>query len=169
MSALIRPGEVLDNRWIDIADDADLPPSGQVILSWARWLSLDGQIPTGDLQIGLRLPNTLDVVAHASQLQSHPLLVLDFPSFADGRAYSQARLLKARLGYRGELRAAGQAVVRDQLQSLQNCGFDSYQLRDDQDPALCIGAFADFSASYQPNLLAMRKRLRPGSHAPLAQ
>ena len=53
------------------------------------------------------------------------LIILDFPKFTDGRAYTQARLLRERLGYTGELRASG-AVFIDQLPFLLRCGFDSF-------------------------------------------
>ena len=51
-----------------------------------------------------------------------------FPSFRDGRGYSQAYLLRTRLGWRGELRAVGD-VLRDQLYFLHHCGFDAFLLR----------------------------------------
>ena len=52
-----------------------------------------------------------DLAPHVGRLR---LIVLDFPKFSDGRAYSQARLLRGRLGYRGELRATG-GVLQDQI------------------------------------------------------
>jgi uncharacterized protein (DUF934 family) len=56
---------------------------------------------------------------------------LHFPKFSDGRAYSQAFLLRRRLGFKGELRATGDVLV-DQLQLMQRSGFDSAVLRADQ-------------------------------------
>src|ERR1700756_5291795 len=74
----------------------------------------------------LTLANTEDVLQLGSRLDGVNLVVLDFPKFTDGRAYSQARLLRERLGYRGELRATG-AVFLDQLPFLLRCGFDSFE------------------------------------------
>jgi len=71
---------------------------------------------------------------------------LNFPKFTDGRAYSQAFLLRRRLGFRGELRATGDVLV-DQLQLMQRSGFDSAVLRADQslDSARRqLGYFSDF-------------------------
>src|SRR5689334_18176846 len=62
----------------------------------------------------LTLANTEDVLQLGARLDGVNLIVLDFPKFTDGRAYSQARLLRERLGYHGELRASG-AVFLDQL------------------------------------------------------
>ncbi|WP_240433631.1 DUF934 domain-containing protein [Solimonas sp. K1W22B-7] len=79
-----------------------------------------------------------------------PLINLEFPGFADGRAYSQARILRDRHGYRGEIRASGGAVVRDQLHGMARCGINSFELRADQDPQVCLAAFEDFGLAYQP-------------------
>ncbi|MBS0549925.1 MAG: DUF934 domain-containing protein [Proteobacteria bacterium] len=72
------------------------------------------------------LANTDQPDALSMRLSRLKLVVLHFPKFTDGRAYSQARLLRGRMGYRGELRATG-AVLRDQLPFLLRCGFDSFE------------------------------------------
>lgn len=163
MSQLISDSAVLDDAWTLLADDAALPASGQVIVSWDRWNAERAALEASTLQIGLSLPNTLDVVAVLAELLARPLLALNFPSFADGRAYSQATLLRRRHRYAGELRATGQAVVRDQLQLMRSCGFDTFLLRADQDAVTCLASFHDMSIAYQPNLLHI-SGLRPGKH-----
>ena len=55
---------------------------------------------------------------------------LDFPRFSDGRAFSQAQLLRRRRGFQGEIRATGDVLI-DQLLQMQRCGFDSAVLRPD--------------------------------------
>ena len=57
---------------------------------------------------------------------------LHFPKFTDGRAFSQAFLLRRRLGFAGEIRATGDVLI-DQLVQMQRCGFDAAVLRADQD------------------------------------
>ncbi len=74
----------------------------------------------------LTLANTDEVMQLGARLDGVNLIVLNFPKFTDGRAYSQARLLRERLGYQGELRASG-AVFLDQLPFLLRCGFDSFE------------------------------------------
>jgi uncharacterized protein (DUF934 family) len=76
----------------------------------------------------LRLDNTVD--AHTLAFDDVPLIELHFPKFTDGRAYSQARILRRR-GYRADLRATGDVLV-DQLVPMQRCGFSSAVLRADQ-------------------------------------
>lgn len=149
MSALIRNQQLVADDALLLADDAPLPAAGKVIVSLARWTAEADALAASGLVIGVQLPNTVDVADAWPHLKDRPLIALVFPAFGDGRAYSQARLLRQRYGYTGELRATGAAVVRDQLFGMQRCGFDSFALRADQDPALCLQAFADFSQSYQ--------------------
>ncbi len=73
---------------------------------------------------------------------------LSFPKFSDGRAFSQAFLLRRRLGFTGEIRAVGDVLV-DQLVQMQRTGFDAAVLRADQDRAAAERQFAHFAAYYQ--------------------
>jgi uncharacterized protein (DUF934 family) len=80
------------------------------------------------------------------------LLVLHFPKWTDGRAYSQARLLRVRHGFGGEIRASGDVVV-DMLPLLQRTGFDAVQLRADQDIEVARRALGFFAGHYQGDVL----------------
>ena len=73
---------------------------------------------------------------------------LHFPSFADGRAFSQAFLLRRRRGFTGEIRATGDVLI-DQLVQMQRTGFTSAVLRADQDVAHAVRQFNRFSRYYQ--------------------
>lgn len=77
------------------------------------------------------------------------LIVLDFPKFSDGRAYSQARLLRGRMGYHGELRATG-GVLLDQLPFMLRCGFDSFESEQEGFGEALARARHVFSVFYQP-------------------
>jgi uncharacterized protein (DUF934 family) len=105
--------------------------------------------PLAPQEPALSIANTDDVLQLGERLKGVRLIALRFPKFTDGRAYSQARLLRERLGYGGELRATG-AVFLDQLPFLLRCGFDSFE--SDQKgfgPALAK-ARTLFSVVYQP-------------------
>lgn len=80
----------------------------------------------------LALDNTEDVQALAERLDPAAAVALHFPKWTDGRAYSQAVLLRQRLRHRGEIIATG-AVLVDMLPLLRRCGFSAAQLRADQD------------------------------------
>ncbi len=97
------------------------------------------------------LANTDSVEALAPEIDRLKLIVLNFPKFTDGRAYSQARLLRERLGYRGELRATG-AVLRDQLPFLLRCGFDSFESDQPGFAEALAKAQTLFSVVYQPTM-----------------
>src|SRR5439155_14573700 len=77
------------------------------------------------------------------------LIALVFPKFSDGRAFSQARLLRERYGFRGELRATGQ-VLRDQFLFLLRAGFDAFEVTKDADAAAFTDAERRYSVFYQP-------------------
>src|SRR3546814_5287063 len=75
--------------------------------------------------VGVRLLNTTDLPTVWEHIADRPLIELDFPTFGDGRAYSQARLLRERYGFTGEIRARGKAVVRDHMLSITRAGINS--------------------------------------------
>ena len=83
----------------------------------------------------LSLANTEDVLVLRDALRGVTAVALHFPKWTDGRAYSQAVLLRNRLRFGGEIVATGEVVV-DMLPLLRRCGFDAAQLRADQDPGL---------------------------------
>ena len=69
----------------------------------------------------------------ADLLQHCPMVALEFEKFTDGRAYSQAAVLRRNMGYEGDIRAVGD-VLRDQLVLMQQCGFSSFVIRADKSP-----------------------------------
>ena len=97
----------------------------------------------------LVLDNTEDVTRLGERLDGVELVVLQFPKFTDGRAYTQARLLRERLGYTGELRAAGQVYI-DQIPFMLRCGFDSFASGQKGFAEALAKARSLFSVVYQP-------------------
>jgi uncharacterized protein (DUF934 family) len=76
------------------------------------------------------------------------LIVLVFPNFKDGRGYSQARLLRERYGFRGELRATGQ-ILRDQFLFLVRAGFNALDVVKPSDAEAFAAALSRYSVFYQ--------------------
>jgi len=109
---------------------------------------IPGEVPLPEKPM-LALANTEDVTKLGDRLKGIELIVLDFPKFTDGRAYTQARLLRERLGYKGELRASG-AVYIDQLPFLLRCGFDSFASTQKGFSEALAKARHVFSVVYQP-------------------
>ena len=140
-------GTLTPNTWLWLTDDQALPTTGDIIVSLARYQT-DETLKSHTGKLGVRIPNTLDIETEGAALLHLPLIAVDFPGYRDGRAYSQARVLRSRLGYTGDIRAMGE-VVRDQLQLMIRCGVSSYELRADQDVAASLASLHDFSAAYQ--------------------
>ena len=103
--------------------------------------------PSPDEKV-IRLEPADDPAKVAGELATASRVEVNFPKFGDGRGFSIGRLLRERYGYKGELRAVGQ-ITRDHLFFLESCGFDAFELREGEDAAEAIGAFDDFSESYQ--------------------
>ncbi|RJF95161.1 DUF934 domain-containing protein [Noviherbaspirillum saxi] len=82
------------------------------------------------------------------ELRSMKVIAVDFPTFRDGRGYSVATLLRSRYQWDGELRAIGD-VLRDQLNYMRRCGFDSFAVRADKDIDDAIKSFNHYSVKYQ--------------------
>jgi uncharacterized protein (DUF934 family) len=95
----------------------------------------------------LVIPNDADIDDIGPDVAGFSAIILEFPAFKDGRAYSQARLLRERFGYSGEIRARG-AVLRDQLLFMKRCGFDAFELAGSNADA-ADEALGEFSFAYQ--------------------
>ena len=107
-----------------------------------KLLSSTDALRTADLQ----LPNDADPLAQ--NLAGVQTIELNFPSFSDGRAFSQALMLRRRCGFKGDIRASGDVLI-DQLSQMQRCGFSSAVLRADQDISKGRELLTHFSAFYQ--------------------
>ena len=80
---------------------------------------------------------------------------LHFPKFTDGRAYSQAFLLRRRLGFQGEIRATGDVLI-DQLVQMERTGFDVAVLRADQNRDFAQRQFDRYRAFYQADAVTVQ-------------
>ena len=100
----------------------------------------------------LQIANDADPIALQADIAKAAVIDLHFPKFTDGRAYSQAALIRKRLGFKGELRATGDVLV-DQLQLMQRTGFSTAVLRDGQSMAAAERMLALFSDFYQGDVL----------------
>ena len=129
-------------------------PQGYQLLTLAQWLAARDTWPRG-LPVGVALANDEPVEQLAPDLARIALVVLAFPKWTDGRAYSQARLLRSRWRFEGEVRATG-AVLIDMLPLLERTGFTSAELRPDQDRLAAERALRFFPGHYQGDALGHR-------------
>ena len=146
---ILRRHAVVDDDWTIIEDGrAQSASGGKVIVTLARWQAERDALLCAHPAVGVLVPNTADIDAVYAAIADRPVIALQFPTFSDGRALSQAVVLRKRLGFRGELRAVGD-VIRDLVFWLGRCGFDSIVPRKDQDLEACRLALAEITVAYQ--------------------
>jgi len=138
--------QTLDKDFSGSVDEV-LAITGTVLVPKKFWLANVAQLAAQD-KIGVWLdsdegPEELEV--HLDKLA---LIAINFPKFVDGRGYSYARILRDRLGYKGELRAIGD-IMHDQMFYLNRCGFDAFAVREDKDAEVVRKGLDDFSNCYQ--------------------
>ncbi|MFM9885061.1 MAG: DUF934 domain-containing protein [Burkholderiales bacterium] len=148
MSKLINQQRHLTDQWVRIDDAAELPALAPALVSLSRWQRERALIGARNGPFGVQLESHHEASSVAEHVGRFGLIAVHFPKFTDGRGYSIARTLRERLAYRGELRATGD-VLRDQLFNLARMGFDTFDLRTDQDIDASLAAFRDFSEAYQ--------------------
>lgn len=135
------------DRWHRPEGDVPAQPKAHALLTLPQWQAVRGTWPS-DLPVGLALANTDEVEDLAADLPRLALIALHFPKWTDGRAYSQARVLRARLRFAGELRATGDVLV-DMLPLLSRTGFDAVQLRAGENEASARHALTLVTDHYQ--------------------
>ena len=160
---LLKCGRVVDDSWIPVADGDPLPADGAIIVSLKRWQEERADLIARADGSGVRLASSDPAAAIAADLPFLALIALEFPTFRDGRAYSTARLLRERFGFKGELRAVGN-VLRDQLLFMHRCGFDAFEIKDGDAAEAWERAMGEISLVYQPaadgraSVVQLRKR-----------
>lgn len=141
---VIKDRKIVEDAWRLVKDDEAAGP--HAIVSLARWnaekAALKATPPVG---VALKSAESPDDIADLADVA---LVAIEFPAFTDGRGYTSARLLKSRLGYKGEIRAVGD-VQRDEMFLMHRCGIDSFLLKPGKDIEKALSAFDDFSVAYQ--------------------
>ena len=146
---LVKNGKVVDDPYVRILDDAAIADDTAVIVPAARLLADAGEFVQRAGATGVLWQNDRNVSELSPHLDRLALVALVFPNFRDGRAYSQARILRERHHFRGELRATGQ-VLRDQFLFLFRAGFDAFEVTKSTDAAAFVETIHRYSVFYQP-------------------
>jgi len=172
MATLIKNRRIAADNWrlLERGPSGELPEvpaQGSVIVPLALWLARRDELaPRADAgTLGVWLDANEKPEDLATDTARLPLIAVNFPKFGDGRGYSIARLLRERYGYKGELRAIGD-VLHDHLFFMEQCGFDAFALRADQDAQAALTVFDTFTDAYQTSVLRpvplFRRRLAAG-------
>lgn len=145
---LVKSGSIIADDYIHVAD-GDAIPDGAVLLPAVRFLDDPDGVLERNARVGVIWPNSRNLAELVPWLDRLAAVALVFPTFRDGRAYSQARLLRERYAFRGELRATGQ-VLRDQFVFMLRSGFDAFEVKKDSDAAAFTEVARRYSVVYQP-------------------
>jgi uncharacterized protein (DUF934 family) len=141
---VVKNRKVVEDAWHVVKDDE--PAGAHAIVSLPRWnAERDALLAAGPVGVVLRSSESPEEIA---ELAKAPLVAVDFPAFTDGRGYTSARMLRSRFGYKGEIRAIGD-VMRDEMFLMSRVGIDSFAVKASKDIEKALGAFDDFSVTYQ--------------------
>jgi uncharacterized protein (DUF934 family) len=146
---LLKDGQIVDDSWTPLDADTPLAAEGDLIVTLEQWQAEGDKLRNRNGRLGLRLESDQSPTEVAGDLEHFALIALNFPRFGDGRAYSYARLLRERYGFKGELRAVGN-VLRDQALFMLRCGFDAFEVADESAVAAWQAAVSEFTVFYQP-------------------
>jgi uncharacterized protein (DUF934 family) len=139
------------DAWQLVPDTETPSPAPHRLLTLAQWQAVRATWPQ-DVPAGVLVANTVDVEELAADLPRLALVAIEFPKWVDGRAYSQAHVLRARLRFTGEVRAVGEVLV-DMMPLLQRTGVDAVVLREGERRASAERALGFFPAYYQGDVL----------------
>ena len=166
---LVENGKIVEDRYIRVGDDGPIPERVPVIVPAKRFLAEADALIRRDGSLGVLWPNDRRVAELKPWLGHLALIALVFPKFRDGRAYSQARLLREHDGFGGTLRATGD-VLRDQFHFLVRAGFDSFEVKKAADARVFAEVVGRYSIYYQPGAdgrsAALRRRLHSRAKTP---
>jgi uncharacterized protein (DUF934 family) len=160
---LVKNARITTDLFVHVADGAELTGDGAILVSAARFLEDPEAVLKHAGKVGVVWPNNRDLDDLVPYLDRLAAVALVFPSFRDGRAYSQARLLRERHGYDGEMRATGQ-VLRDQFVFMSRAGFDAFEVKKDADADAFAETMKRYSVFYQPTgdgrVTALNRRMQ---------
>jgi len=121
-----------------------------VIVSMPRFQKDREALLARNTPIGVRLQSSENPELLGDDVNRLSLVVLEFPKFRDGRAFSWARLLRTRLGFKGEIRAVGDFLY-DQVNYQHRVGFDAWEVPDDFTLEMFNRALTEMTNVYQPS------------------
>lgn len=157
MREIIKDKAVVSDDWNvfklpeGVTADAVEVPAGKTIVPLQVWLLQRSSLLTRlqrQHDLAVWFESDEEAQALADDVSLFDLLAVNFPKFSDGRGYSIGYTLRARLNFKGELRAIGD-VLRDQLFYMQRVGFNAFATREDRNVHDALKGLSDFSESYQ--------------------
>jgi uncharacterized protein (DUF934 family) len=149
LAAQDRTGAFVDDPFFFVPDGQAFPEETGVIVTLARFQGEKENLFAHHAPVGVRLASSENPQVLKADLPRLAVVVLEFPKFRDGRAFSWARMLRTRFGYKGEIRATGDFLF-DQIAFMARTGFDAWEVRQDFTLDDFHRAMAEITAPYQP-------------------
>jgi uncharacterized protein (DUF934 family) len=149
VTRLIKDGAFAEDVYARVADDAALP-EGAVLVSLARFKKERETLLARNTPVGVQLQASENPENLGADVNHFSLIVLEFPKFRDGRAFSWARMLRTRLGFTGEIRAVGDFLY-DQVNYQHRVGFDAWEVPDRFTLEMFQRALTEMTNVYQPS------------------
>ena len=149
MTKLIKSGAYATDSFTPVDDDAALP-DGAIIVSLARFEKEREHLLERNTPLGVRLKSDQNPELLGDAVGRLSLVVLEFPKFRDGRAFSWARILRTRLNFTGEIRAVGDFLF-DQVNYQHRVGFDAWEVPDNFTLEQFNAALTEMTNVYQPS------------------
>ena len=146
MRRILRQREWIIDHWRYPGEPAS--QTDALIVPLAELRAQPEQRMRRDGKLGVRLAPADDPEQLRADLPHLSLVAVEFPNFSDGRAFTQATVLR-RLGFAGEVRAVGAGVKRDLLPLMARCGCDAFDLAEGEDPHSALQALGRYSVAYQ--------------------
>jgi phosphoadenosine phosphosulfate reductase len=128
----------VEDLWQVVADDQLVPADVPAVVTLKRWRAERGTLAERNAPLALQIDPGSDWSDVVADLARFPVIVVTIPKYADGRAFSIARLLRERDGYKGEIRATGTYII-DQVPFMMRVGIDAFVATD----PILIKAFED--------------------------
>jgi uncharacterized protein (DUF934 family) len=147
---LLKGGRFVPDGWHELAEGEAAPDGGAVVVPLARLLGEATAFTRFGGALGVRIGPDQRVEQVEPWLPRLSLVVLTFPVFSDGRAFSAARILRERYAFRGEVDAAGDVQV-DRYQFMRQCGFDAFEIASERAGATWARAEMEMGLTYQPD------------------
>lgn len=146
---LIKDGALVEDTFQNIADDEPMPANGTIV-SLARFARERDALLARNAPLGVRLKSEELPESLGDDVHRLSVVVLEFPKFRDGRAFSWARMLRTRLGFEGEIRGSG-AFLYDQIAFMARVGFTGFEVRENFTLDQFERALGEMTSVYQPS------------------
>ncbi|HEY7979134.1 MAG TPA: DUF934 domain-containing protein [Rhizomicrobium sp.] len=146
---LIKDGAFVHDAFVMVADDAALP-DGAAIVSLARFQKERDTLLTRNAPLSVQLKSSENPQLLGEDVQRFSVIVLEFPVFRDGRAFSWARMLRERLHFTGEIRGTGHFLY-DQINYMKRVGFDAWNVAEGFSLEQFQRALTEITNVYQPS------------------